>query len=134
VEFSDRFNEQAVRLNWSPELWGGSLGSGQLVVTSTTGFGIRLSLAIESTCAIDSVALSRWLKRYWLSKTGEGLDLPEFTFRYVLFGYGHLLPPDGSVDGVGVIEAGLGGELLGPADGAPVPADRLFERAFQFFD
>ena len=107
-----------------------SAGPSVAVTSESTGF--KLLSRLDLTPGLFSW-LQAWLKCYIDLNRIDGIDEPEFTFLYVVLGT-VLGEPNGIVDGVSVLEAGYGGDHLGPVDGVAVTGTDLLEALMTAFN
>ncbi len=91
------------------------------VLSTTAGISILARLNLRPGVLIW---VYEWFLAYFELRRDEGIDEPEFSFFYLVPGRMTGVP-NGLVDGVEVLEAGFGGESLGPAEGFMIPISQM---------
>jgi hypothetical protein len=119
------------RPDWLPQRPLLAAGNSYLLATSVVG-GVRCRISNSGVEFDFREYLARWLRSFHLRNQGNGLELCEYTFMYVVLGTTIGNEPEGNVDGVSVLEAGFGGDHAGPPDGIPISGDVLFHEAISF--
>lgn len=103
-------------------------GSTHLLLVSTTK-GIRLNLDVISPTDFSRPWLISWIRAYIATLPDHGVEDPDFTFVHIVLGDCPDRPPDGRVDGVGVLEMTYGGAGHGPDDGEPTTIAAMLNTA-----
>jgi hypothetical protein len=97
---------------WTPPWRAREQGNGELVVLWTVPPVLWLDVTLSAPAS--STWIRAWLQRYLERQDPRSASEDDFTFFYVVFGELGAGRADGTVDGVSVIEAGLGGDPVGP--------------------
>jgi hypothetical protein len=114
--------------SWQPPWSQPDIAAARLAVTSTL-VGRRVCLEISKPVPGLVTWLKVWIAAYLRRLPDHGLDDADFSFVYITFGSIVGRAPDGIVDGVAVLEAGYGGDPVGPAEAAPATVAALFGEA-----
>lgn len=113
---------------WAPPWRERNRGVGSLVLIWTHPPVLHLDLDVSANGVARWLRL--WLERYLDLRSSAADNDPDFSFFYVVLGHDvGTAPADGMVDGLGVHEAGYGGDPVGPQDAETTTLRKMVEWA-----